>query len=231
MGDIPVVTYLVPVLVVVVLAALLVQRRLVVARTQRQYGHFRLADLAHRLRLNVVEGDPELNMALVNAYYTTEARVRLLGEPYGHPTEFVFYTRSEQERHVSSTTIHTWFDCRLRIQVPVAFPAFEIVPRRQKRSTEIRPELSLPGTSFGDAGLDGVLSLMSAEPGVGPVLAEAAAELVRFGYLHVQGSGGMLSFLLNRTGYLAGLGHLEEAQQVLERMARSLTAGPAHRVG
>ena len=231
MGGIPTVTYFVPVLVVVVMVILLVQRRFVVKRMQREYGHFRLADLAHRLRLNVVEGDPELNMALVNTYYTTEARVRMLGEPYGHPTEFVFYSRTEQERHVSSTTIHNWFDCRLRIQVPVAFPAFEIVPRRQKRSTEIPPELSLPGASFGDPNLDAVLSLMSAEPGVGPVLAGAAADLIRFGHVHVQGCDGMLSFVLNRTGYLAGLGHLAEAQQVLERMARGLAAGPAHRVG
>ncbi len=247
MGNIPVVTYLIPVLVVVVMIILLIQRRAIVGRTQRMYGHFRLADLAQRLRLNIVEGDPEANMMMMTGYYeagqkfeptggayarmtgkgTKTVRVRMLGEPYGHPTEFVYHSRTDVDPGVSQTTYTTWFDCRLTIQVPVRFPAFEIVPRaQQKRGFEIRPEKPMPPASFGDPALDATLALTTSEPAVGPVLAPAAAAMAHFTYVHVLGSDGMVSFLLNRTGYTAGMHYLEEAQRVLEQMVGSLAAGP-----
>ena len=247
-GDVPYTVFAVPVVIVVAFALAMLWRRRMLNRIQRDFGELLLGDLARRLRLNIVEGDPDLNLATIHLTHdwtqytptgsryrrlagdgTKLTRVRLLGEPYGHPTEFVYHERTDAEQSVSSTTLRTWFECRLSVGVPVAFPPFEIVLAKPARHLEAEPELPLPPVPFGDPGLDATLRLCSSEPAVGPVLAPAAAPLVSFGFVHIVGQDGLLSAVSTRSGSGVAVAHLEQAQAVLERMAQLLTAGPARR--
>jgi hypothetical protein len=142
-----------------------------------------------RMGLTIAEGNPKLNMVnaipihnlkmeagvggswLSRAINTTkETMVRLIGAPHGRPIEFVYFRRHEIKEGLLMVTTDSWFECRLSVQVPVAFPEVEIVRRSPALRVagvygiKARPELPLPPQSFGKPDLDRKLVLTTAEP-------------------------------------------------------------------
>lgn len=223
--------------------------------TNRLYAQYRVANLAQRMGLAIVEGNPKLNM--VNAFpihnfkmgtstggnwlsrltnSTKQTKVRLAGAPHGRPTEFVYHRREDTREGLLMVTTDSWFECRLSVQVPVAFPEFEIVRRRPHKSVspmgifgpKARPELPLPPQRFGNPDLDNKLVLTTAEPRLGPALARAIGGLAPLEFVHVQGRDGVLHWLATEEGSALAIRRLPEAQQVLERIADVLT-GPVGR--
>ena len=110
--------------------------------------------------LAIAQGDPKLNMVnaipahnfkrgtstgsnwlsrLANS--TTETKVRLIGSPRGRPTEFVYYRREDTKDRLLVVTTDSWFEFRMSVEVPVAFPEFEIVRRH--------PHMGIMGPSPG----------------------------------------------------------------------------------
>ena len=142
--------------------------------TNRLYAQYRVANMAQRVGLTTAEGNPKLN--LMNAYplhnfkmgtgtggsrlsrffnETKRTKVRLVGAPHGRPTEFVYHRREDTKVRLLVVTTESWFECRLSLQVPVAFPEFEIVRRRPAMrvvgvyAIKARPELPMPPQPFG----------------------------------------------------------------------------------
>ncbi|HWE21587.1 MAG TPA: hypothetical protein VG758_31160 [Hyphomicrobiaceae bacterium] len=220
------------------------------ALTNRLYAQYRLDNMAQRMGLTIAEGNPKLNMVnaipvhnfkwgkstgsnwlsrLANS--TKETKVRLGGAPHGRPTEFVYFRREDTKEGLLTITTNSWFECRMSVQVPVAFPEFEIVRRRPHLGVygpKARPELPLPPQPFGNRALDSKLVLTAAEPRLGPALASAASGLAALEYVHVQGRDGALHWLATEEGSPHAVRRLPEAQQVLERIADVL-AGPVQR--
>ena len=138
------VEYQLPLIVIVALGFPIIA----MAFTNRLFAQYRVANIAKRMGLTIAEGNPKLNMVnaipihnlkmgagvggswLSRAINTTkETKVRLVGAPHGRPTEFVYFRRHEIKEGLLVVTTDSWFECRLSVQVPVAFPEFEIVRR------------------------------------------------------------------------------------------------------
>jgi hypothetical protein len=151
-----------------------------------------------------------------------ETRARLSGSPYGHPTEFVFYRRTEVSPGLTVTEIRETYDYRLTLRVGAPVPDFEIVLRAPQRGLEAIPELPLALQAFGDVHLDSALKLTSSDRDVGRLLAPLMAPLASMPYVHVQGRGGVLHSIMTQYTVFAAAHHLEAMQRVLEQMACSL---------
>jgi hypothetical protein len=102
----------VPVIAVVLIVFWSVAGKRMMGATDRRYGDYKVGALAQRMGLQVLEGNPELNMIQAQTKHnmTTaqrptggrvarmlgdadkETRVRMEGAPYGRPTQFVFYS-------------------------------------------------------------------------------------------------------------------------------------------
>ena len=133
--------YLLPLLVLFPFAMMAIANRL--------YAATGWTTCAQRMGLAIAQGDPKLNMVnaipahnfkrgtstgsnwlsrLANS--TTETKVlRLIGSPRGRPTEFVYYRREDTKDRLLVVTTDSWFEFRMSVEVPVAFPEFEIVRR------------------------------------------------------------------------------------------------------
>jgi hypothetical protein len=232
--------YLLPVIIIAILAFPFLMMRL----TDRIYARYRLGNIAKRMGLAVAEGDPKLNMlnAIPSHNFslgksvswlksTKETKARLVGAPRGRPTEFVYFRRHDTKDGLLMVTTESWFECRLSVQCPVAFPEFEIVRRRPHMGIygpQARPELPLPPQPFGNRALDGTLKLTTAEPRLGPALAPAVGGLASLEFVHIQGRDGALHWLATEEASPHAVRRLPEAQQVLERIADVL-AGPVQR--
>jgi hypothetical protein len=251
---VPFTVYLVPAIGLGMGAFWLIFGRKLMTGSDRRHRNFRVADLAQRLGLQIVEGDPALNMMQAHTKHnmrrakdkargllrsSKETKVVLEGAPYGRPTRFLFDRYTEVAERIVARVVSGSFDCRLSLQVPVHLPPFEIVGRTgfadRYMGIKARPEWGLPAQSFGDRDLDTKLALSSPDPRLGPHLAPVAVALVGHRYVHIQGHGGLIESLAskedtasNDAGYFQWIFEVEHHQRILEHMANAL-AGPVRR--
>jgi hypothetical protein len=255
MGEgVPFAAYLVPAIGLGMGAFWLVFGRKLMTGSDKRYREFRVADLAHRLGLQILEGDPTLNMMQAHTKHnmrmakdkargflrnSKETRVVLEGAPYGRPTRFLFHRYTEVAERIVVRVASGSFDCRLSLQVPVDLPPFEIVRRAgfadRYQGIRAKPEWGLPAQSFGDRDLDAKLALSSPDPRLGSYLAPVVAALAGHRYVHVQGHGGLIESLAskedtasNDAGYFQWIFEVEDHQRILEHIANVL-AGPVLR--
>jgi hypothetical protein len=254
MGDgVPVTVFLLPAVGLGIGAFfLLFGRRLMTGHDQR-YHDLRVGELAQRLGLRIVEGDPALNMMQAHTKHnmrmakdkagfmrsSKETKVVLEGAPYGRPTRFLFHRYTAVAERVVVQVVSGSFDCRLSLQVPADLPPFEIVSRsglgRRYMGIKAQAEWGLAPQSFGDADLDAKLALSSPDPRIGPFLAEVVRSLAGHRYVHIQGHRGVIESLAsqqdtasNDAGYFQWIFEVVDHQRVLEHMATVL-AGPVRR--
>ena len=254
MGDgVPVSVFLLPAIGLGIGAFfLLFGRRLMTGHDQR-YHDLRMGELAQRLGLRIVEGDPALNMMQAHTKHnmrmakdkagfmrsSKETKVVLEGAPYGRPTRFLFHRYTAVAERVVVQMVSGSFDCRLSLQVPADLPPFEIVSRsglgRRYMGIKAKAEWGLAPQSFGDADLDAKLALSSPDPRIGPFLAEVVRSLAGHRYVHIQGHRGVIESLAsqddtasNDAGYFQWIFEVVDHQRVLEHMATVL-AGPVRR--
>ncbi len=249
MGSVPVVVYLVP--VIGIAAAFLVPRfgQHMMKVTDRNYSEFRVGELAQRMGLQLVEGDPAFNMMQAQVSHNVskaeaqgrglrkwleldtaqETRVRMEGAPYGRPTQFLYLARTKYADRVAVKFVTKELDCRLSIRVPVHLPPFEIVLRRPVMGQKAKPEMGLPLQSFGDTELDARLVLSCADPRLGPALAPVAAHLAAHQFLHIRGNGDIICSVATEAGVTSAITQIVETQHALEHMANVLTGPVAPR--
>jgi hypothetical protein len=253
-NGVPITVYLVPAFGLVMVVFWLIVGRRMMAGTDRRYRDFLVADLAQRLGLRIVEGDPTLNMMQAHTKHnmrsakdkaggflrnSKETRVVLEGAPYGRPTRFLFDRYTEVAERIVARMVSGAFDCRLSLRVPLDLPAFEIVGRAsvadRYRGIKAEAEWGLPPQSFGDRELDAKLALSSPDPRIGSYLAPAAGALVGHKYVHIRGQGVLIESVAskadaasNDAGYFQWIFEVEHHQRVLEHMANVL-AGPVRR--
>jgi hypothetical protein len=180
-------------------------RRLMMGADQR-YRDLRVADLAPRLGLRIVEGDTALNMMQAHTKHnmrmakdkagflrsSKETKVVLEGAPYGRPTRFLFHRYTAVAERVVVQVVSGAFDCRLSLQVPADLPPFEIVSRsglgRRYMGIKAKAEWGLPPQPFGNADLDAKLARSCPDPRIGSYLAPVVGPLAGHRYVHIQGA-------------------------------------------
>lgn len=203
-----------------------------------------LGELAQRMGLQVLEGDPAAPLTDAEASQNKpggqktggavgrflgdrvwETRIRLQGAPYGRPTEFYLFDRHQVDERVVAKVHYIAFECRLTVHIPVRVPPFEIVNRKRVMGMKVETQMDLPRSAFGDDGLDSELVLHTSDRRIGPVLAPAVAPLTDVRIVHVQGYETVVQALFEAYALVFTATDLVPTQQALEHMATVL-AGP-----
>jgi hypothetical protein len=235
MSALPVGVFL-PFLACAFVAIMLYRRKVVAARRDQQYISYRAGELASRLGLQVVEGDPSFNLFIARANAEiargprdgrpVRVRVRLTGSRDGAPLELIYDLRWERETGVTKTTWRKWLDCRLIVEAREAFPDFE-VRSHQAQPGPIAAIRALPPASTGDPAVDQAYAVATREPRLAGLLGRhlSGFDLLGAAGVHVVGEGRTISFVMrdDKAPLLASvLFHAEQVADELVRIARAV---------
>jgi hypothetical protein len=237
MSDFPLQVVLFPAVALVAMVAFVLHRRSAIGRYDQQYSNYRSAELARRMGLSLVEGDPEFNLFIRQANVDVlrgpsdgrpvQVRMRAEGAPQGIPLELTYFYRVERETGIATTTWSTWFDCRLTARARKAFPPFEVISRNAPLGP-IAQTQALPPVQTGNPQVDATYLVTTQEPGVARLLGEALATFATFqnSGVHLVGDGASIAFVMKQDK--APL--LANALYYAEDMATQLT-NLARRIG
>ncbi|MEP7053084.1 MAG: hypothetical protein ABJB12_22150 [Pseudomonadota bacterium] len=236
MNQIPIQVFLLPVIAIVAVAYMLWSRKRIGQAQDQQFSSYRAGELAQRLGLQLVAGDPNFNLFIRNANVDVQRgpsdgkpvhiEIRMQGAPNGVPLELVYLYRVERESDFTTITWRTWFDCRMSAQAARPFPPFELISRSAPLGP-IAQTQPLPPLSTGNASADATYLVASAEPGVAQLLGQAAAGFAPFANsgVHLVGDGQKVSFVMkqDKAPLLANaLYYAENMSQQLSELARRL---------
>jgi len=218
-----------------------------------QYAHLRAGQLATRLGMQLLEGNPEFNpvtqsvqpsvqntgsaggflrqMAASQVGGTLgEFKLHAAGQPYGHNAELVLYCRQDLETGLVQNTTTTWHDLRLTLHARHGVVPFDLRLRKEMTGMETRRRDDvprMPAQSFGDPMLDQRYVIETPDPAlprrIAPALAMLAPHLI---YVHLIGTGTQLSFVMTPTSVMASATTFEPILHVLASLAAIFEGQP-----
>ena len=201
----------------------------------QQYAGFRAGALAERLGLQLLKGDPSFNFMVTQASqaYAKGAtdkqpmhiEVELSGAPFGAPLSLKYLNRVERETGFSSTTLKTWFDCRMTATAKQAFPPFEVTSRKGPVGSIVKQQ-ALPEAPTGNPAVDADFQVTTTEPALAQLLGQVLPDFAGFtSGVHLVGDGERVSFIMNQTStplVASALYHAELMAHGLSNLARRL---------
>ncbi|HVY25986.1 MAG TPA: hypothetical protein VHB79_05515 [Polyangiaceae bacterium] len=206
------------------------------ANYDQQYSNYRAGELATRLGLQVIKGDPSFNFMVTHANAdiargATDSKaihidIELSGEPFGVPLSLTYLNRQERETGFSSTTYKTWFDCRMAATAKQPFPPFEVTSRKTPMGSIVKTQ-TLPEMATGNPAVDAEFSVSTQEPALAQLLGQLLPEFVTLGSagVHLVGDGQRISFIMNQTTapiVASALYHAEVMSHGLSNLAKRL---------
>ncbi|MEZ4394474.1 MAG: hypothetical protein R3A48_25660 [Polyangiales bacterium] len=234
MNGVPIQTYLLPLVMLVVVAFMYargMKARATMLQDNPQYG---LGVLSQRWQLQMLEGDPSYNLFINSrdaevashappiagmSADTPAHTARMEGVHRDHPVRFEFYDQTHIERGIIEITYTRHYRCALTVGVRAAFPPFEITLRTENQYLVTERKTPLPESTFGQGLLDQALKLYAADPRVGPTLAPTLGALCAMTYVHVVGGDGAVRFEMSPLGPSYGVYYAETVLQVLLAVA------------
>lgn len=238
MDNIPIQTLLTPVLGLVAIGFFLLYRRRMLAGQEEANSQYRVGELARRLELSVVEGDPQFNLFIQHANVdvrrgpadgrAVHMQARLTGQPRGLPLELFYLYRLELETGLTESVWRTWFECRMSVTAKQAFPPFEVISKIAPVGP-IAMTQALPPAPTGNAAVDATHIVATREPAMAQLLSELIPTFAVFetgSGIHLVGDGQTVSFRMQQ----AKAPLLANALYYAEDMATLLTT-LATRVG
>ncbi|MBN8616426.1 MAG: hypothetical protein J0L92_37920 [Deltaproteobacteria bacterium] len=227
--------FLIPVVLLVVVLGLTVAMRFVLARQAGSAGpqrSMRASDLATRLRLALVAGNPAFDYqspltapGRIRLHSTEPLQIesRLEGAPDGYPTRLVYLYREERKVEgmlTKSLEVKTWFDCRFAIQTRRAIPQFEIATRAATTFGSVQRELALPPVPTGDPSIDARYQIFTSEPAIVPTLVSVLGHFapIEAQGVHVVSDGTSVAFVLREKAAPFMGSALYEAEQLQRAM-------------
>jgi hypothetical protein len=202
----------------------------------QQYSSYRAGELATRLGLQLVKGDPSFNFMVTHANAAvargaTDAQavhidIELRGEPFGAPLSLIYLHRQERDTGFTTTTYKTWFDCRMVVTAKQAFPPFEVTSRQAPTGAIVKQQ-TLPELPTGNSAVDAEFSVTTQEPALAQLLGQVLPDFVVLGSagVHLVGDGQRVSFIMNQTTtpiVASALYHAEVISHGLSNLARRL---------
>jgi hypothetical protein len=236
MSALPIQVFLVPLLGLAFVVYAFWKRKAVAASQDAQYSQYRVGELASRLGLKVVAGDPAFNLfaPLANADMMrgpsdgkpVQIEVQLAGEREGVKLELLYFFRWEQDTGFTGTTWRKWFDCRMVVHSKQAFPAFEVVSR-QATPGPILAKLPLPAVTSGDGAVDRTYAISTSEPRVAQVVGRCLPGFaaIEAAGVHLVGEKGTVAFVMkqDRAPLVGSALHFAETiSHELVKLARAL---------
>lgn len=236
MNQLPPIVFLAPVIGLVVVVAMTVLRKRALQGHDAQWSQYRASELATRLRLTLVKGDPTFNFFIRQAHADVSRgpsdgkpihiEVLLEGAPDGHDVTLRYLYRVEQETGLAKVTWRTWFDCRMEVRAKQAFPRFEVRSRNAPMGP-INRTLPLAAVATGDRALDEKYEVLTGEQGIADVLRAELPAFSRFDNagVHLVGDGQTVAFVMqnDKAPLLANaLYYAEDMQRLLTKLAVTL---------
>jgi len=231
-------TFLFTILMLGGLVAMMVWQHRRVGLAETKYQGFRAGQMASRLGLSLVEGDPMFNLMVqqanpsVNRRLTDrsplDVRIRMAGAPFGTPLQFAYVHRVEQDTGWTEVTRSSWFDCNLSAPVNRQFPPFEVMSRRPPLGP-ITSIAGLPPMSTGAHQVDQAFQVTTRDPAMARYLGELLGAFLSFenAGVHLVGDGSSIAFYMqrDRAPLLANtLFHAEHLSHVISHTAARLGA-------
>lgn len=205
----PIQIYLFPLLAIAAVAYMFVARKKAAQGQDQQYSNYRAGELAQRLGLQLVSGDPTFNLFIRQANVDVargpsdgkpvHVEIRMQGAPQGVPLELIYLYRVERESGLATITWRTWFDCRMTAQVARPFPPFEMLSRNAPLGPIAQTQALAPQAT-GDANADATYLVTTAEPGMARLLGQVASGFATFANsgVHLVGDGQNVSFVMKQ---------------------------------
>jgi hypothetical protein len=216
-------------------------------RMNTRYAHMRAGEVAQRLGMQLVEGNPAHNLCtqavlpsvqnvgsargFLNQIAATqvggtlgEFKLRMIGQPYGAAAELVLYCREDFQPGFTHNTTTTWSDCRLTIHARTAVVPFDLRLRQEMMGLETRErdddEPRMPPQGFGDAALDQRFVIETYDPQLPRRIAGALAPIAHvLPYVHVVGAGNQVSFVMTPQTVMASAACFEQVLHALVSIA------------
>lgn len=194
---------------------MLVMRKRQVANLDQQHANFRASELAKRLGLRLVSGDPNFNLFIFQAAAQVlsgptddkpiDIDVKMQGSPGGVNLELVYLFKVTQKTDKSYLTNQikiereTWFDCRMIAHTAQPFPPFEVVSRTTAMG-QIQQTMAVAPIVTGNPTVDSVYLVATQEPGMAQLLGQLLPAFAQFNQngVHLVGDGQTISFVMKR---------------------------------
>jgi hypothetical protein len=176
----------------------------------QQYANFRAGELAQRLGLQLLKGDPTYNFLVTHANQSvargaTDSKannidIEMAVTPLGVPLTFRYLYRVERESGFNSTTYKTWFNCRMVATAKQAFPPFEVTSRNTPIGRIVR-EQTLPEAPTHNPAVDAEFQVTTHEPALAQLLGQLLPEFSAFASagVHLLGDGQQVSYVMNQS--------------------------------
>src|SRR5258706_10077127 len=187
-----------------------------------KYAHMRASQLAQRLGMQLVEGNPEHNLVTMSVQPSVqntssakgflsqmaassvggtlgEFKIHMAGQPYGLNAELMLYCRQDYKPGFTENVTTTWSDLRLTVHTRCPVAPFDLRLRSEHTGLETRRDdgdQRMPVQPFGDPTLDGKLVLETPDPRVPRAIGGVLQPLAHNVYVHIQGSGNQISFVM-----------------------------------
>ena len=187
--------------------------------------------VAGRLGLQVVSGDPKVNLL----YFQQPARdyQRSLiaeGRPYGRPTRFTVQDSQKTSEYLVAKKITQSFGCSLQVETPIQLPAFELCLREPNQylvpdlTFAERPDLVSVGHA--DPELNRLFVIRAVDPNLIPILTSALKLLSTLPTVHLAGEGSRIWITIPRIGLGSFATSPEEYLLALETAGCSIEGRP-----
>lgn len=236
MDNIPLQTILLPLLALAAVGFTLYQRTIGVKNQEKRYARYRASELAKRLGLRLVEGDPNFNFLIQQANVDVKRgprdrrpihiSIRLQGSRHDMPIELAYFYRVEQTTGFTEVVWTTWFECRLSVYARQSFSPFEISSRKTPAGLIVE-RYTYPEVQTGNSQIDATYRVSTETPAMGALLGERLPPFAAFSNagVHLIGDGAKVSYMMEHSKPpLLGnvLDHAESAADLLVALVRRL---------
>lgn len=230
----PIQIFLFPIIAIVAVAAFYFMRKRTLAGHDQQFSNYRAGELAQRLALTLVEGDPSFNLFIRQANVDVQRgpadgrpvhiHIRMQGQPQGVPLELIYLYRVERESSLTVVTWRTWNECRMSAYARTAFPPFEVASHQAPLGPITRQQ-PLPAMPTGNPMVDSTYHVATHEPAMAQLLGQVLPGFTTFANsgVHLVGDGQRVSFVMQHHGapLLANaLYYAEQMSALLSDLAR-----------
>lgn len=236
MNEIPPIVFIAPILTIAVAVYMVINKGRAAKNLDAQWTQYRAGELATRLGLQLVKGDPAFNLFIRQANVDVSrgpsdgkpvhVEVLLEGEHDGSETSLRYLYRVEQDTEFTRVVWRIWHDCRMTVRTKQAFPEFEVVSRKAPMGP-IAKTKTLVARPTGNAVVDKTYVVMTNEKGMADALGQHLEAFSRFedSGVHLVGDGEEVSFVMkqDKAPLLANaLYYAEDMQRLLVKLAQGI---------
>lgn len=222
-------------------------------RLNTQYSHLRAGELAPKLGMQLLEGNPEHNLVTMSVQPSVqntssakgflkqvaatqlggklgELKIHMVGQPYGANAELMLYCRQDYKPGFAENVTTTWSDLRMTVHARCNVAPFDLRLREEHMGLETRredDEARMPAQQFGDPTLDRRFVIECYDPALPRYLAGVLGVLASvIPYVHVTAHTNQVSFVMTPGSVNASAMSFEQILHALVSIAAMFEGRP-----